>query len=284
LSRFYIFVIVCAIVLLSACEIVDPKPHIPAYISVENVGLTTLPEEGSATHNIADVWVYINEQTIGAFEVPVTFPVLYEGKVNLSMIAGIKLNGIASTRTVYTPYANVKQQIVLHKDSSIVINPTFNYQPEVTFELIEDFESPGFMFAPSVQNMAALSVINTPYNEKYGTGYARVLLNSTDSLFNYQSINSYNLPKTGKGVFVELDYKSNVVFTVSLMKNYSSYTVRHDILNINPKEEWNKIYVNLTNVAMQDPNVRTFSLVLSAIHNPSLTESRVELDNIKLLH
>ena len=47
---------------------------------------------GSITENITDVWVYIEDNLQGVYEIPVEFPVLEEGIKNIRVKAGIKAN------------------------------------------------------------------------------------------------------------------------------------------------------------------------------------------------
>ena len=75
---------------------------IPSYIQINEIVL----EDESVTSNITDAWVYIDEQLQGVYELPANFPVLAEGKHKLRIKAGIKDNGIASTRVIYPLYSS----------------------------------------------------------------------------------------------------------------------------------------------------------------------------------
>ena len=101
-----------ATLLFSSCELYNPSEPIPAYIHIEKFNLTTdYATQGSNSHKITDAWVYVDDQLIGCFELPATFPVITEGTHKVKIVAGIKVNGIASNRGQY-PFYNPYEQIV----------------------------------------------------------------------------------------------------------------------------------------------------------------------------
>ncbi len=121
--------------LLGACELYNPTEPIPAYIHIDKIGLTTSADgsQGSNSSKITDAWVYIDERLIGCFELPVTFPVLYEGSHQLKIRAGIKVNGIAATRAPYPFYEAYTQSVDLQKGTKITVSPTVKYRTNMTF-------------------------------------------------------------------------------------------------------------------------------------------------------
>src|SRR3954471_3898254 len=82
----------------SGCNKEEP---IPVYVHIEKISLVANPDgfvnsvtgdEGSLSSKISDAWVYVDEQLVGCFELPVTFPVLAEGTHTVKIRAGIKVN------------------------------------------------------------------------------------------------------------------------------------------------------------------------------------------------
>ena len=91
---------------LSSCEIYNPSEDEPSYIHIDSISLTTdYTAYGTASHKITDAWVYVDNELIGAFELPANVPVLKSGVHNINIRPGIKLNGIAATRSYY-PFFN----------------------------------------------------------------------------------------------------------------------------------------------------------------------------------
>ena len=104
----------------TSCEKFSGDQTIPAYISIDSIYLQTdYSLEGSNSQNITDAWVYVDDYLIGTFQLPARFPVLRQGTHTLSVIPGIKKNGIASTRITYPFYSTITQSVNLVPDSTI---------------------------------------------------------------------------------------------------------------------------------------------------------------------
>ena len=68
---------------------VDYKTDIPSYIEINSIIHTADSMEGAPHHNITDVWVYVDDNSIGTYELPAKFPILYEGNHEIKIRAGI---------------------------------------------------------------------------------------------------------------------------------------------------------------------------------------------------
>ena len=127
---------------LFSCDKNTDIQEIPSYINVSKVNLLTSSVQGSNTHKITDIWVYVNDQFRGTFEIPATIPLLHKDSNNIRLFAGIKDNGISSTRVRYHFYKSSEYNIYLVEDSVINIEPTFIYTENCTIEH-ENFEGVG---------------------------------------------------------------------------------------------------------------------------------------------
>ena len=124
---------------LVSCNKQELEADIPAYIYINNFTLTTTPEQGTSSHKITDAWVYLDQELLGVFELPVRFPVVKEGSFKLDVYPGIKENGIAERRERYLFYNGYSEQIQLEKEKTIEITPTTTYTSGTTFYWMEDF-------------------------------------------------------------------------------------------------------------------------------------------------
>jgi hypothetical protein len=88
-----VITIITAFILLSGCEPKDDPDLVPSYLHIEKIDLNSTYSQGTASANITDAWVYIDDKLIGSFELPATIPILTHGKQNLVVRAGVKLNG-----------------------------------------------------------------------------------------------------------------------------------------------------------------------------------------------
>src|ERR1035437_8225163 len=130
LIHYQISLCIGVIVTISSCSLFNPGNPIPAYIHIDKIGVKVNSDgsQGSRSNKISDAWVYIDEQLIGCFELPATFPVLYEGKHEIKIRPGIKVNGIAATRTPYPFYTIYDSIIHLQKGVRTYLNPIVTYR------------------------------------------------------------------------------------------------------------------------------------------------------------
>ena len=68
----------------------EKKDNTPSFIRVNTVNLNNNEDFGSSTENITDVWIYLEDNLQGVYEIPVEFPVLDEGVKNIRIKAGVK--------------------------------------------------------------------------------------------------------------------------------------------------------------------------------------------------
>lgn len=274
-----------ATLLLSSCELYNPAEPIPAYIHIEKFNLTTdYITEGTNSHKITDAWVYVDDQLIGCFELPATFPVIAEGTHKVKIVAGIKVNGIASNRGQYPFYNPYEQDVNFEIGKKITLSPTVTYKSTTTFAFLEDFEGALLLnttaFSDTTLQLLSLPDPNVFEDSKSAIGYA----DPTRFRFECATISNYVLPQTGEPVFLEFNYKCNYTLTVSIIARGATSIGQFTCLNLNPTTSWKKAYIYLT------PNVSgTFTAIdykmVWGFHNLiPLDSAVVMLDNIKLVY
>ena len=93
-----LILIMFSAIFMPSCNNFKGSQEIPAYLHVDTFHFSTnYAVEGAASHKITDVSVYIDGSYQGYYELPATIPVLERGKHQLTLMAGIKLNGNSST-------------------------------------------------------------------------------------------------------------------------------------------------------------------------------------------
>ena len=248
---------------------------IPAYIKIDTITL----DDGNTTSNITDAWVYVNDQLQGVYELPAKFPVLEEEVQTLRIKAGIKANGIASSRIPYPFYTSYFKDVNFTPNESRTISPTTNYLENAEFEF-EDFEGNSEKLA-----ITPISDVNYEKLTENSNSFAFASL-SSDTLFTFEIATDSltNLPQAGAPVFLELDYKSNTQFLVGVYVNYPQSVIQKDLLWITPKQDWNKIYVNLTSTISEGINASSFKVFIGMKRDFSLTENTLSFDNLKVVY
>src|SRR5258705_9372078 len=130
---------------LSSIEIKNPDDDIHTYVRAENNSLVTdTVTQGSASHRITDVWLYVDNEPLGVYEMPVSIPVLAEGTHILSIRGGVIVNGIASTRVYYPFYAFYNDTVNLTRGAVTAVSPVVHYFSGTVFALDESFTGPGY--------------------------------------------------------------------------------------------------------------------------------------------
>lgn len=274
---------------------------VPAYIHIDTCYLSSsYYTTGANTHAICDVWVYVDDQTLGCFELPATVPILESGKHKISLRAGIKVNGIGATRSWY-PFFKTKEYIdfKLVEDSIQTITPTFEYYDANTVHVawLEDFENAAVSLQPTSDSDTNIMRTNDPseaYVSNFSTYSGKVILpggeytNCTLASFNEFT----NLPTTGAACMLEMDYKASFdSLTVGVIYCTNNTVTQWPLLNLAatdtvnavPANKWRKIYVNIGPVVVANPGADYFKIFLSHTNSTNKTQY-FYLDNLKLLY
>tara|TARA_B110000971_G_scaffold218052_1_gene256095 strand:- start:264 stop:1076 length:813 start_codon:yes stop_codon:yes gene_type:complete len=261
------------VLVLSSCQ-KENTVDIPTFLKIDNIAL----DEGSTTSNITDAWVYINDQIQGVYELPAKFPVLEEEIQTVRIKAGIKINGIASSRTAYPFYTSYFENITFTPNETKTITPIVSYLDSIDL-FLEDFEGTGINLEISaISDTTLLKLVDG--DNHYGAG----ILSDSLFIFEISTDELKDLPQAGSPVFLELDYKSNTQFLVGVYVNYPQSVIQKDLLWINPKQEWNKIYVNLTTTISEGINASSFKVFIGMKRDFELEKNELYFDNLKVVY
>lgn len=291
---YFSFLTFISLVILSSCEIINPAEKAPSYIRVDSLKvITDYGSQGSSSHNITDIWHYVNNEVLGAFRYPSTIPSLITGNVELNTQAGIKLNGVTDTRVPYPFYEAHIERIELTPEKIINVYPIFTYASFAEFAWIEDFESAGISLEKTLTSDTTINEIsaadeifrNTQDLSEINRYSGLVHLVGPYRSFDIQTIDKFNLPKNGNYVFLELDYKVTTETIVGLIANYQNSISKKPIVVLNPTgNAWRKIYINLTLAVSREVNAQNFQIYFAAGRRENSSEDKFYFDNIKLVH
>lgn len=285
---------------LSSCHKFKGQ-SVPAYIYIDTCYLiSNYYTTGANTHAISDVWVYVDDQTLGCFELPATVPILKNGKHKLSLRAGIKVNGISATRAWYPFFKTLDYvDFELIEDSIQRIRPTFEYYDANTVHVawMEDFENAALSIVPTTQsdtNIVRTNVNDEAYKSNYSSWSGKVVMPGGQStsciLASYSEFT--NLPKTGAACMLEMDYKSSfdslaVGVIYSLNNTITQWPLINlaatDLENAMPKNVWRKMYINIGPIVAANPSAEYFKIYIGYTNNSDKTQYFF-LDNLKLLY
>jgi len=268
------------------CELFDAQEQIPAYIRIESIDLIDNPDvvEGTLSNRIVDAWIFIDDKLIGAFELPCTVPVLLTGEHEIAVYAGIYLNGVKTTRVYYPFYDPWKEKITLSPDSITTLSPKVSYSTSIKLPLHETFELGGVLIEEGLKSLAKLEKTDLASEVFQGNYSGKIVLNSTDTIWEGVSIQPYKLPSAGGHVFVELDYKTDADILVGLYAIKASTILQLEVAGILPRSDWSKIYINLTPTVFRHNDAIEFKLFFGSVKPSDTTEAKLLIDNVKLIH
>lgn len=273
--------------LCSACNTVDPKADTPGYITVEEFVIDN--DAGSSdldirSDGITDVWLFVDGELQGAYELPATFPVLESGVHEIELYPGIKQNGISNSRRVYPFY----QSTVLDNYDFQAFNndtlplKTFYHEDPITVAWEEDFEGSGLdlEYHP---NSIPIKLIEEGENVFYGDRSGGIVLEGDTTFFEMNSPLLSDLPDRGSPIYLELNYKCNHEFHVGVYM--ANKTSQQSLVIVNPKDYWNKIYIDLTEIVhVNSAAAQNFNVFIGIRKLDVSFKAEVYIDNIKLIH
>lgn len=277
--------ILSILIFVVSCSKEKYEATVPAYITINSIDFSTnYANEGSASSGILDAWVYVNDDLVGVFELPTTFPILRGGNVELKVYGGIKDNGIAASRARYLMYDAHVEQVNLIPGETIEISPTIQYNQDVQFNWMEDFENASLSFLYT--SGSDTTVFKQSTDVKEGVSSGKVYLQADMDFFECTSVAYSSLPKDGTPVYLEMDFKTNETLLIGLYLDQDQYGV----VNLNPTTEWTKMYVNLTGLVNSPAGrsaseIKIFMGFQDTQSSPfSTSNPEVHLDNLKLVH
>lgn len=280
LRSFILFIAFCYFLSVPiACNIINPAEPVPAYIKIHDPKVITLAAQGSASENISNYWLFVNNQAEGVYNRTGNYPIIAEGTTKLAFLAGIKDNGVSNLRVVYPFYTADTITTTLNPNGTIDIYPTFRYISGTQFKVLEDFELGSVLISSNSSNPLVRSSL--PEDVFEGSFSAKIKLDSITPGIELLSIDPFTLPLLGFDIYIELNYKSDVPFVVGLQSMSTSQKFYQ--WTITPKSEWNKIYLNAKSLVNTTNNTSWKLLIYSA--PDTLTGTKyIYLDNVKVLH
>jgi len=266
--------------LVSACrkrDIVDP-----AYMHINTVQQNSKPGQGTTSHNIEFVYALIKDNSIGTYQVPATVPVLYEGAYEVEarpMIKWFAREGL-HPYSMMKNYAQTLNFAVLGVDT---LKPVFEYQDNTQFAWLEDFNDNSGSLDVRFGTIDTFYIENNPDHTLDGTPYMRITMGNGETFFEIESQDLFELPTDGREVILEIDYKTNVAFTIGLYAASSSQVITlPSVTPFSTDKEWEKGYVYLTDEVFNKGKDTRFRIFFRSA-NATVNDPEIFIDNLKLL-
>lgn len=275
----YTLLSIFAIFLTWGCNIVNPTEKVPTYVHIDSF-LFQEPE----LHDISCIWVYYNNNPVGAFDLPATVPIITSGSGRLEIKPGINVNG-RNERPLNYPFYTIDTSTLAEQPGTII-----NYVPKTRYfaatkrTMISDFEAGITKFAQWGGTTSIIATTDDSLTYE-GTGSGGIFLNAPNDTSSIDSTTiAFQIPP---GVaFIELTYKSTIPFALGMQAylgssgNYSSNQTY--LAGVNPSDTWRKFYFNLTGFTTQYP-ADEYNLFIKTSLPSGQTSGRILIDNVKLV-
>ena len=132
------------------------QAEIPVYLRIDDFKVETdFSLEGTASSKITTVWLEVNGEDVGAYELPIVAPIIANGPTEVSIVPGINLNGQLGVRNQYEFYKPHRVTIDADPASEVLIQsgnkgfPVTSYSSFADIIRLEDFEGAGVNFEAS---------------------------------------------------------------------------------------------------------------------------------------
>ena len=255
--------------------------EVPAYISIPSFSFTTVLGQGTAAQKISDVWVFVDGQSLGAYQIPAKFPVVGAGKHEFLLFPGIRNNGIRSNPVIWVAAKTYTAILTLKAGEEQTIRPTSSYVDIAKIWINEDFER-GNTFTVSRDNNVAVNFVTVP-NGFEGSG-ASITLSKTNSMMEKASTVKAQLSDAAQVSLIELHYKTEVPLAVGIIGSSTTLPNGEAFYKIvlSPNKDWNKTYIDVT-VEAKNLKSKDYQIVFRATLQDSLSQGVILIDNVKLV-
>lgn len=286
--KFLIFIFI-----LWSCNILDPNEEIPAFIEIDEMTLDTRQpgdpgysdHEGTSSSDIRDVWVFVDDNLDGVYELPARIPIS-TGQHDLRISAGIFNNGVANDRVIYPFYDDQLSSIDLVEGEVMNFVPSVQYFENTPTFWHEEFEE------------ASVKIENLPFSDVgitsifdssiafEGEGCGSIQLTDTEDLYQGQTIANLNIG-VSTPLYLELNYKNTNRFFLGMRNDFSDSNETalagfNPSLNENGEAIWKKAYVYFTPILSSLGTEGDFEIFIEAskeVDNPLIL-----LDNLKIVY
>lgn len=284
-----IIAIIAIASLFSACIKNNPDPSWLEITAWDlQVNINSQYPTGELTESFTNAWVYINDQPVGVFELPVKLPLLEEGETKVTLFPAVINNGISATKKIYPFVESYITTVTLTKNGTTVVNPTTRYISYTRF-WIEDFEEASIKITDDGNSLAMIGTsgdpsIIQPFNN---TRFGRISLNSSENKW-VGFTDDVVLPKSGE-VYLEIDYhNTNSLLTGVLAIGPTIGVVENPNIQLNAQNasevKWKKIYIDLKEILTNSQSAEYFKISFQSILDEGLTTGEVNIDNVKLVY
>lgn len=258
----------------------------PMYLDIPSVSLTASELEGGNTSKITEVWVTVDEKSVGVWELPARVPVIGEGTHTIGVTAGIRRNGAFDDRERYPYYTTWRTSVEFVPGSSMPVTPEVRYQGATIWT--ERFNDAGSQLVANTQSDTTL-ILYSP-SERPDV----VLDNSQCGGFVLDTQNDFVALQTEQNflgatgpVYMEMDYSTDIELTIGYTYEADGNARYEPWVILVPTASagsvvWNKVYIDLATF-FNTPGISGRDIYIAAQLPSGRTLAAGYFDNLKIV-
>ncbi|MCX6181000.1 MAG: hypothetical protein NT150_03610 [Bacteroidetes bacterium] len=255
----------------------------PSYLKIEQFQVhTDYNTQGSTSNKITDAWIYLNDQLLGAYELPCEIPVSESESNKISLVAGIKNTGQAGIRDKYLFYKWFDTTIVFNGGVN-TLNPGISYIDSLNFLWNFDFEGNFIPLEKDEDSDTSMYLVKSSPDIFEGSGIGEIALSPIQQKAFLKTNLNLNIPAATKATFLEMNYACDQEIEVGVITYTSNIKTITSIVTLKSTDLiWNKIYIDLSSALGQHALQGKFEIYYQ-IHHLSKIETKLRLDNLKII-
>ena len=254
---------------------------------IPSVTVDATTDEGGGTSKITDVWVSVNDRSLGIWELPARVPVLSNGSNRISIAAAIKQNGAFDDRLRYPFYRSYDTQVELAPETAVSVAPVVTYAESLSF-WVESFNEGSNQFnipEESDTTLLLYTVASNPDIVLDGSACGGFVL--TQERPGMSMYTDENFTPTSGPAFLEMDYSTDLEITIGFRYVQDGTQRGEPWLILVPTASegdlrWNKVYIDVSNF-MNTSGITERNFYLAAALPSGRNSAHVYLDNFKLV-
>lgn len=263
----------------------------PAYIKIDTIILdsTDYVKFGATSNAIDYVWLVIDDNYQGTYQLPAVIPVIGEGPKKLEIYGGVREFSTSAASTNFaTRYINYLPQEIytnLVSEQITQLNPHIQYDSSNSLVMARNLD-----FATDVNSFDLIDPAGdhskdlVPANNgSFGGTYCMKLslLNSSERSLKVIG-GDFNIPTNREAYYMELDFKGNAPISFFLINPVNNKEIF--LGGFTASAQWRHVYLNMVDEIgfLQGSNVKLKIEVSKGNNLP--TNEEVFVDNIKFFY
>lgn len=270
--------------LFLSCTSCQYKDLSPAYIHLEQFEVVS-PNGQKLRHNIKELWLFIDDQYAGTFNVPSQIPVLEPGRHRIAFFPGIRDYGISTYPEIYTLMNDFGTDLELNAGTTMTIAPAFSYKSNLINYIQEGFESSS-VFVSDLDSFKTHTIIRSSQNARDGSYSGLGFIDSGHPVIETASADIPMTSSAKKSAYIELDLLSDNALQIGLISGQNQDLFKIYFLTLNPSQSWKKIYIPIYQIIQNNAELSragALRLVLKSELKAPANTGYFFIDNVRLM-